>query len=261
MLYRRQIMANNWTREEHILAFNLYNRIPFGKINKSNPEVIKLASLIGRTPSSVGMKLGNFGRLDPALKARGVSGLKNGAKGEIQVWEKFKESPEDLVYESEKLRAERLNIDITKSAEIVTEDIDILGKDREAIVKQRVNQSFFRRSVLRAYNNKCCVTGLAIPQLLVAGHIIPWSQDISLRLNPQNGLSLNMLHDKVFDKGLMWIDENFIIHYSPEFVEQQKEDSTAYKWMMRFSGRRLRLPKGFQPSVELLKLHKVGLWR
>ncbi len=254
-------MANNWTREEHILAFNLYNRIPFGKINKSNPEVIELASLIDRTPSSVGMKLGNFGRLDPVLKARGVSGLKNGAKGEVEVWEEFKESPEDLVYESEKLRAKRHNIDISQSAEIVIDDLNLIGKDREILVKQRVNQSFFRRRVLTAYDNKCCITGLAIPQLLVAGHIIPWSQNISLRLNPQNGLSLNMLHDKAFDRGLMWIDENFIIQYSPEFLEEQKQNSSGYDWMKQFEGKRLQLPKGFQPSVEYLKAHKAGAWR
>lgn len=135
-------MANNWTREEHILAFNLYNRIPFGKINKNNLEIIKLAGLIGRTSSSVSMKLGNFGRLDPALKARGVSGLKNGAKGELEVWEEFKAAPEDLVYESEKLRAERLNVDISEAAEISIDDITILGKERAIMVRQRVNQSF-----------------------------------------------------------------------------------------------------------------------
>lgn len=254
-------MHKNWTREEHILAFNLYNRLPFGKINKSNPEVIKLATLIGRTPSSVGMKLGNFGRLDPALKARGISGLKNGAKGEIEVWEEFKESPEDLVYESEKLRAERLNIDIIQSTEIKTEDLDILGKDREVLIKQRVNQSFFRRRVLTAYDNKCCVTGLAIPQLLVAGHIIPWSQDISQRLNPQNGLCLNMLHDKAFDRGLMWIDDKFVIHYTADFKEQNRDNSDAFQWLAKFDGEKLVLPSNFKPSKAFLKRHAVGAWR
>lgn len=114
---------------------------------------------------------------------------------------------------------------------------------------------------MTAYDNKCCVTGLAIPQLLVAGHIIPWSVDESLRLNTQNGLSLNMLYDKAFDRGLMWIDEDYYIHYSKDFKEHQKADSVGYDWMKQFEGRQLLLPKDFHPSVEYLLAHKKGSWR
>ena len=44
-----------WSREEIILAFDLYCRTPFGKISQGNPEIIKLAQLLGRTPGSVGL--------------------------------------------------------------------------------------------------------------------------------------------------------------------------------------------------------------
>ncbi|MDB9741768.1 HNH endonuclease [Akkermansiaceae bacterium] len=254
-------MSNNWTREEHILAFNLYNRIPFGKTHRNNREVIKLAHIIGRTPSSVGMKLGNFARLDPALQARGITGLKNGAKGEKDIWDEFKSNPEDLAYESERLLAERINLDVVKSAGIDTDDLPAQGKEREAMVKQRVNQSFFRRRVLSAYEHQCCITGLAIPQLLVAGHIIPWAQDTENRLNPHNGLCLNMIHDKAFDRGLMWIDEKFIIHYEDEFREHTKTSSNAYEWLIQYEGKKLQLPPNFTPSTSLLKQHKLGAWR
>ena len=43
-----------WSREEIILAFDLYCRTPFGKISQGNPEIIKLAQLLARTPGSVG---------------------------------------------------------------------------------------------------------------------------------------------------------------------------------------------------------------
>ncbi|MCF6312548.1 MAG: hypothetical protein L3J39_08860 [Verrucomicrobiales bacterium] len=143
-----------------------------------------MANLLGRSPSAVGMKLGNFARLDPSLKSRGISGLSNGAKGEVEIWNEFKASPEELAYESEKVRSNLLGVEIEVSSEIVTNDLPIEGKDREAIVKQRVNQSFFRRRVLSAYDNRCCISGLRIPQLLVAGHIIPWAEDRENRLNP-----------------------------------------------------------------------------
>jgi len=54
---------------------------------------------------------------------------------------------------------------------------DYTGKNKIVSSKNRVGQSFFRRAVLSAYNNKCCITGLSIPQLLVASHIVPWRID------------------------------------------------------------------------------------
>ena len=63
-----------WTREELILAINLYCKLPFGRLHRNNPAVIHLASLIGRTPSSVAYKLVNFASLDPSLQARGIKG-------------------------------------------------------------------------------------------------------------------------------------------------------------------------------------------
>ena len=72
-------MSRPWSREETIIVFNLYCKIPFNKASKNNPEVIKVANLIDRTPSSVGMKVGNFGSFDENLKAKNISGLKTQA--------------------------------------------------------------------------------------------------------------------------------------------------------------------------------------
>lgn len=201
------------------------------------------------------MKLGNFARLDPALQSRGIKGLSNGAKGEVEVWEEFKRQPEELAYESQTLRAHKMGISIEKLAKITTRDLPAEGKERRAIVKQRVNQSLFRERILSAYNNKCCITGLSIPTLLIAGHIIPWSKDKKNRLNPQNGLCLNMLHDKAFDLGLMWIDDNFTIHYRDDFFDASASKSKVSQWLEFYQGRQLILPAGFRPSREFLKSH------
>ena len=69
-----------WTREEEIIVFNLYCKIPFNKSSKFHPEIIKIANLINRTPSAVNMKIGNFGRFDENLKEKNISGLTNGSK-------------------------------------------------------------------------------------------------------------------------------------------------------------------------------------
>lgn len=243
---------NNWTREQHLLAFNLYCQIPFGKINKTNPKVIALANCIGRTPSAVGFKLGNFGRLDPALKARGVSGLAHGAKGEEEIWDEFASEPERLAYESEFLMAkyEGRNIEYTAS-----QGDDFNGEDREAIVKQRVNQGFFRKRVLAAYESRCCVTGLTSPDLLIASHIIPWSVDQANRLNPKNGLCLNALHDKAFDRGLMWIENDFSVTISPILLKKLDPKSSGTDWFSQFNRTQLVLPKHFEPDSDFLKAH------
>ena len=65
--------SNKWSREELIIAFNLYCKTPFGKIDERNPEIIFLAKVIGRTPGAVSWKLANFARLDPILKERNIS--------------------------------------------------------------------------------------------------------------------------------------------------------------------------------------------
>ena len=99
---------NNWTREELVLAFNLYCQIPFGTMHAHNPKVKGLARLLGRTESAVALKLGNLARFDPALQKRGVRGLSHGAKGERLIWEEFSANSESLAWESEKFMAARL---------------------------------------------------------------------------------------------------------------------------------------------------------
>ena len=64
---------NIWTKEETIIAFNVYCKVPFRSSSKTNPMVIKYANIIGRSPSALNMKIGNFGRLDPELKKQGIS--------------------------------------------------------------------------------------------------------------------------------------------------------------------------------------------
>ena len=78
-----------WTRDELILAINLYCKLPFGRLHKFNPEIIKLANLIGRTPSSVALKLVNFASLDPSLRARGIEGAANASKLDGEIWSEF----------------------------------------------------------------------------------------------------------------------------------------------------------------------------
>src|SRR5688572_7553629 len=114
--------SNNWTREELILAFNLYCKIPFGTIHIRNPQIIALAKILGRTPSAVSWKLANLASLDPTLKKRNIAGASHSAKLDAEVWAEFNNNWDKLSFESEKLLAERLGKPVEKVAEIETFD-------------------------------------------------------------------------------------------------------------------------------------------
>jgi len=144
-----------------------------------NPKIVELARLLKRTPGSVSMKLSNFARLDPVLQARGVVGLRRGARGE---------------------------------------------------------------------------EGLAVRELLVASHIVPWSEDPANRLNARNGLCLNPLHDRAFDRHLMWIDSDLRTRFAPRLHERKHEQQTL-GWLLGFEGKPLVLPKKFAPDPEFRSRH------
>jgi putative restriction endonuclease len=202
-----------WSREELVVAFNLYCKIPFGKIDKANPQLIELARAIGRSPSAVSWKLANFARLDPTLQARNIAGASHGSKADVQIWEEFKSDWEKLAFESE-----RLLIQLTGRAEELDDEATTFpeGRTREAVVRTRVNQGFFRSAVLAAYGSTCCITGCSITELLNASHIKPWATDIKNRTNPRNGLCLNALHDRAFDCGLLTVTPDLRVMISPK---------------------------------------------
>lgn len=245
-------MANNWTREQLIITFNLYCKIPFAKTVASNPEVIKTAKLIGRTPSAVAFKLGNFGSFDEELKKRGISGLANTSKLDKAIWDEFNSNWEELSFQSELLIAELKHKPVEEIAEIDLSNLPI-GKERERLVKVRVNQSFFRSAILSSYNSKCCITGINILELLVASHIKPWKVDFENRTNPQNGLCLNALHDKAFDKGYITVTTDYKIKISKYFGEFDSQINKEF--FVKYEGFAISLPEKFLPKKEFLDYH------
>jgi putative restriction endonuclease len=242
-----------WTRDELILTINLYFKLPFGKMHKQNPDIIKLSNIIGRTPSSVALKLGNLASLDPSLKARGIKGASNSSNLDKQIWNEFFNNWDELPYQSEKLLAKFENITVEDLVGISEEDLFKEGKTREQLVKVRVNQSFFRKSILASYNNTCCITGIQQPELLIAGHIKPWGIDEKNRLNPQNGIAINALHDKAFEAGYLTITPDYVIKISPLILKQKGKRTLDF--FTDYNNKEIILPSKFLPSREFLEYH------
>lgn len=239
-----------WTRDELILAINLYIKLPFGKMHHRNPDIKKLSDLLGRSPSSVARKLGNFASFDPALKSRGVSGLANASKLDRQIWNEFYQNWDQLFVESEneinKRTSNKRSFDILESPLVV-------GEEDVRSVKVRRNQSIFRDIMLANYENQCCITGIDKPELLVAGHIVPWSVDKNNRLNPRNGLLLSALHDKAFENGYLTIDDNYKIRIS-SMLKKNPVKSIAANFL-KYDGKSILQPRKFLPGIEFLKTH------
>lgn len=247
----------NWSREELIIAFNLYCTIAFGQIHNRNPRIISLAKKLNRTPSALSWKLANFSRLDPALKERGIGGAAHGSKLEIDIWEEFYANGEELVFQSQKLLAE-IDPDFDITVFEPDESTQITGEEIERIVKVRVNQDFFRKSILAAYGEKCCVTGIGSRELLVASHIIPWSVDKQNRLNPRNGLCLNALYDRAFDRGLITITTDYVVKVSKRL---DKNNPTYEGWFDRYDGQEISVPRNFPPDQSLLEYHRANIFK
>jgi len=242
-----------WEREELILTFNLYCKIEFSKINYHHPWVISLANIIGRTPSAVSWKLVNFASLDSELTNKGIKGATNSSKLDKEIFNEFINDWDRLIEESEILLLD--NTDIKNNNFDNESEVLKLGKEKLRLVKTRTNQSFFRQAVLSSYNFKCCLTGINLPELLVASHIIPWSKDEKNRLNPQNGLCLNNLHDKAFDRGLISFDNDYRLILSDKIKKQES------KYFLDLEGKKMTLPKKFLPNIEFLEYHNMEIFQ
>lgn len=251
-----------WTREELVLAINLYCKLPFGKMHKTNAAIVALSELIGRSPSSVALKLGNFASFDPTLKARGIKGASNASKLDKAIWDEFYNNWDKALLDSEELLAQKQHSTIEKINEIELSALPADGKEKERLVKTRVNQALFRKIVLATYNNSCCITGLAQPELLIASHIVPWSMNETIRLNPTNGLCLNALHDKAFDSGLIAIrPDDYSIVLSGKLKQKKMINSALETNFICYENKQIILPDKFLPEPEFLDVHYRSVFR
>ncbi len=238
--------GQKWSVEETIVAFFYYCQIPFGRITKSNPEVIRIAALLGRTPSSVALKMGNLGHFDPELQKRNILGLSNASKTDLEVVTSFYNNWEGLAE-----KAREIERTLSAASGLVFPE----GATRDTTVAARVNQHFFRDAVLASYQHKCCITEIDVPALLIASHIKPWadSDPMSERTNPSNGLCLNALHDRAFDKGLITVLPDYTVRVSSKLKDRLDGDSIA--WLMECDKQPIHLPDRFLPGKEFLQYH------
>lgn len=240
-------ISDSWSREELISAYNLYCKIPIEEINSKNINIIQFADLLNRTPKEIAKRFKNFAKLDTNIHT-----LEDIKEEDKSVWAFFNNDWEKSAYESE-----NKIIDFENKLKNIIEFPK--GKERDSIVKSRINQNFFRSAVLTSYQNKCCITGLPFVELLNASHIIPWSIDDNNRLNPRNGLCLNVLHDRAFDRGLITIRTDYTIDISSRI--NKILDKSVKDYFLCFKNQKIILPQRFIPEKSFLEFHNKNIFK
>jgi hypothetical protein len=257
----------NWTRAEVLAALHLYLQLPFGQLHRGQPRIVQLASWLGRTPSSVAMKLVNIASLDPAITGSGRAGLTKSSKLDRDVWAEATASWSIVLdaaadaYEHFAAQAglTAIEADHIEPAELaaVSAELDLsVDTEREAVVKVRVNQVRFRRCVLASYGGRCCITGLQEPKLLIASHIVPWAENPAQRLNPRNGLCLSPLYDRAFDQGLITITPGSLQIRVGQRMRDAAGDTYVQQALVALDGVPIRASDRLRPDDELLAWHQ-----
>ena len=260
-----------WTREHALIALNLYGKLLFGQFHHNNPLIIDVASRMGRTPSSLAMKLSNLASLDPVHRARGIKGLSGASQLDREMWNEFHSKINDLGPQSEQLLHDLFTTDDNREVDFLERDKVRLEPSMKltaptgptestASVKVRRGQQFFRQTILNSYGVRCCISGINVPRLLIASHIKPWRDFPNERLDPRNGLCLSSLHDAAFDAGLITLDKNLSVVLSQR-LRSFFPQPTLEQNFIPFESKSIRLPEKLaEPGEEFLSFHRTKIF-
>ncbi len=260
--------GRRWTRDELLIALNLYHKLTFGQLHARQPTIVALADKLERGANSVAMKLCNFASLDPALKLRGIKGLEGASALDRTVWNEFHGNLNEAVPVSEEALRKLFGVDENSELEVLPKEGVRVRKrppagptETTASVKMRRGQDYFRDAVLNNFGGRCGVTQLAVRELLIASHILPWGTHVAERLNVRNGLALSRLHDAAFDQGLITFDDSLRMVVSPRLKAELPQRAVAENFAA-YAGEPLRLPDDAAlPDLAFLVEHRAKKFR
>ncbi len=155
---------------------------------------------------------------------------------------------------------EKFELEIPNTDILTTGLDEFEGKTKLREVKTRVNQRVFRRRILQIYGNECCVTGINVPELNRASHIVPWAEQESSQLDPANGLLLSGTYDAAFDSHLISIDSGYRVLVSKRLKDFYTKE-VVKQYFAPIEGLEITRPSCFPPREEYLKIHRSMLQR
>lgn len=150
---------------------------------------------------------------------------------------------------------------VAETLEVSTEQVEAFREqiknknyevdDSYATAKTRGSaQRAFSEEVKKIYDFRCAITGIDTKDFLVAAHIVPWSQDKSIRLDPSNGICLSLIMDRAFENGYVLIEDDFTVTVDWERVG---DDLSLGSYLKAYDGKKLSAPLLYAPRPEYLQ--------
>jgi hypothetical protein len=199
---------------------------------------------LGRTASAVALKMANLASLDQTLDRRGMS---NASSLDRRVWADFMNHMDRYidapVSDHQDGFAERTQLPIDYEDRPVGLDVPVDSTRRQG-------QEFFRRMIIASYDERCALSGISDARMLVACHIAPWAEARERRLDPTNGICLNPLLDKAFERGIITLADDLRV-----MIARETEPKTS-RYIIEKCGSHLRMPSKFRPDRELVAAHR-----
>jgi hypothetical protein len=153
---------------------------------------------------------------------------------------------------AEELEADPDEVEVFRE-QIESENFEV--PDSVAAVKIRGSaQRAFADKVKANYGFKCAITGITTKAFLVASHIVPWSQDQTIRLDPSNGICLSLLMDRAFEAGYLLIDDDYAIRIDWYRVG---DDNALRSALEPYDGQKLNVPTREAPKISYLQRRRA----
>lgn len=242
-----------WAEDETLFLFRVFLTEKAGSLSSNSPRIAEIAELLDRRIGSVHRKLEDIRSNEPSYIAGGRKPT-NCAELVKDVWKGLYSD-----YDRTRRRIEDAYTSVN-GAVVAHEELDLEeippGLDIPVDATRREGQQLFRCIVAMNFEQRCCITGLATRGLLVASHIRPWVESgPEERTDPSNGLYLNRLHDGLFDRHLMTLDDDMCIEYA-DLVRRENSEEAFETFFGRYEGRRIREPSLYSVDTEFLDEHR-----
>jgi hypothetical protein len=163
---------------------------------------------------------------------------------------------EDLPVEREELDEETLGAALMAGRltfEYPVEDPDIAEDvataETVAAARRRRGQEQLRRLTLDGYGLRCAACDVRDAKLLVASHVVRWSDEPRLRGRLTNVICLCRLHDALFEEGYWGLSDRY------QVVVRPNVGSMSVKAFLR-EHTAFRVPRRFPPEPDYLAAHR-----
>lgn len=246
------LMAIKLRDEQHTLHLRVYLANAGKKYQWANVNLVpsEIQALVAKTSQKSALAWAEF-------KGDAETSILFDSTKNHDAWSQDSPPYQEVATEIGDAEAEKLEFSVEElegfRQKITNESYEV--PDTFSTVKTRGSaQRAFAEVVKSNYGSRCAITGIDTPDFLVASHIVPWSQDPSIRLDPSNGLCLSSLMDRAFEKGYICIEDDLSVSVNWSKVG---DDAALGDLLKAHDGQKLVTVASGAPRKEYLKRRRA----